>query len=288
MGIADEEAIGSTTTTKLSPAFASLLVGPIRTCSVRLCDIYLTFVNRLATMFARPAQARSIPTFLLPFSQARVQTRSLHNRIPQPPVPAPTPFVPDAETFLTLIGRNLKNHASKIPSWEALFSLTSTQLRDLGVEPPRARRYLLRWRDKFRRGEYGPGGDAKTVIDGMAPLRVVEVPATGRHIASATMTPGMKKIVANIPLNVDPLKLPVEQLPTLHGVHMKGAHTVIGPSVLPVKGTQGKLSKIQVADGLWEVKRGHKIDGGERRQAEVRTLRRAQERKAAREKAARA
>ena len=57
-GIADDEAIGSITTTKLSPAFASLLVGPIRTYSVRLCDIYLTFVNRLATMFAREPDER--------------------------------------------------------------------------------------------------------------------------------------------------------------------------------------------------------------------------------------
>jgi len=199
-------------------------------------------------------------------------------------VPAPTPFVPDAQTFLTLIGRNLSQHASKIESWDALFNLTSPELRDLGIEPPRARRYLLRWRDKFRRGEYGPGGDAKTVIDGMAPLRVVEVPATGRHVASATATPGMKKIVVNLPLDVDPLSVPAEKLAPLKDVRMKGAHTVVGPQVLPVKGTSGKLSKIEVRDGLWEVKRGHKIDGGERRQAMVRALRDAAERKAIREK----
>ena len=242
----------------------------------------------MAAMFARPAQARSIPSFLLPLAHTtpiRVQSRSLHNRIPTPPVPAPTPFVPDAQTFLTLIGRNLGQHASKIESWDALFTLSSSQLRELGIEPPRSRRYLLRWRDKFRRGEYGVGGDAKTVIDGVAPLRVVEVPATGRHIASATATPGMKKIVANLPLEVDPLSVPAEKLAPLKDIHMKGAHTVIGPHVLPVKGTGGKLSKIEIKEGLWEVKRGHKIDGGERRQAMVRSIRRAEERKAAREKA---
>lgn len=188
--------------------------------------------------------------------------------------------MPDAQTFLTLIGRNLSQHASKIPTWEALFSLTSTQLRDLGVEPPRARRYLLRWRDKFRRGEYGVGGDAKTVIDGVVPLRVVEVPAD-RHIATATMTPGMKKIVANIPRDVDPSTVSAEQLQPLKGLHFKGAHTVVGPQVLPVKGTGGKLAKLEIKEGLWEVRRGHKIDGGERRQAEVRSKRRAEERKAA-------
>ena len=81
-------------------------------------------------------------------------------------IPSPTPFVPDAQTFLSLIGRNLSQHAARIPSWEALFSLTSKQLRELGVEPARSRRYLLRWREKFRNGDYGVGGDLEQVVDG--------------------------------------------------------------------------------------------------------------------------
>jgi hypothetical protein len=238
----------------------------------------------MATMFARPAQARAIPSFLVPFAQSTpmlVHSRRLHNRIPTPPIPSPTPFVPDAQTFLTLIGRNLSQHASKIPTWEALFSLTSTQLRELGVEPPRARRYLLRWRDKFSRGEYGVGGDALTVVEGAAPVRVVEVPAE-RQLATATMTPGMRKIVVNVPAGVNPAEVPVEQLRPLKGLKIKGAHTVVGPHVLPVKGTEGKVAQIPVREGLWEIRRGHKIDGGERRQAEVRSKRRAEERKAQR------
>jgi hypothetical protein len=138
---------------------------------------------------------------------------------------------------------------------------------------------LLRWRDKFRNGEYGPGGDAQTVVDGAAPLRVVEVAAPNNHIATPTQLPGTKKIVANIPADADPSSIPVEQLKTLKGVKVQGAHMVVGPFVQPVKGTGGKVAKIEIKEGLWEVKRGHKIDGGERRQAEVRYKRRLEERK---------
>jgi hypothetical protein len=205
-------------------------------------------------------------------------------------VPPPTPFVPDAQTFLTLIGRNLSQHASKIPTWEALFSLTSMQLRELGVEPPRSRRYLLRWRDKFRQGIYGVAGDATIVQDGKAVFRAVEVPRAGegKGQATATQNAGTKKIVVNIAEEVataSPLPLTPEELAQLEpikGLKIKGAHTIIGPNVLPVKGSGGKVAAISVREGLWEERRGHKIDGGERRQAEVRSKRRAEERKTSR------
>ncbi|OBT80680.1 hypothetical protein VF21_00435 [Pseudogymnoascus sp. 05NY08] len=214
-------------------------------------------------MFARPAAHRAT-TSLLTTTTTPTLTRALHARIPQPPIPEPTPFVPDAPTFLSLIGRNLSQHASKIPTWESLFRLTSPQLRDLGVEPARARRYLLAWRERFRRGEYGPGGDAKVVEEGVARLRVVEVEG-GVAEGTAIRTAGMKRVAVN---GEEEIK----------GVRVKGAQRVVGPHVLPVKGG----AQIKAAEGLWEIRRGRKIDGGERRRAEVRSKRRAAERKDAR------
>src|ERR1700749_4146371 len=86
--------------------------------------------------------------------------RHLHRVLPMEGyIPSPTPFVPDVPTFLKLIGRELSKHASKIESWEELFTLNSSQLKERGIDPPRLRRYLLRWREKFRHGEYGIGGD---------------------------------------------------------------------------------------------------------------------------------
>ena len=143
-------------------------------------------------MIIRPRRARSIPSFLLPFAQTAIQTRQLHRRMPIPKIPPQTPFVPDLQTFLTLIGRNLSQYSSKIPTWEALFSLTSPQLKELGIEPPRSRRYLLRWREKFRNGEYGIGGDLKSVENAQAELRIVEVPSP-HQIGTATTSPGKKK-----------------------------------------------------------------------------------------------
>jgi hypothetical protein len=69
-----------------------------------------------------------------------------------------------------------------------------------------------------------------------------------------------------------------EELVPVKGLHLKGAHTIVGPHVRPVKG--GKAAQIVVKEGLWEHRRGHKIDGGERRQAEIRAKKRGEERRA--------
>lgn len=201
--------------------------------------------------------------------------------MPVPPVPRPTPFVPDAETFLTLIGRNLKQHASKFPSWESLFTMTSPQLKELGVEPPRTRKYLLRWREKFRNREFGVGGDLRYVQEGQAEVRVIEVPSH-RNVATATSSPGMKKIIVNAPPGLDEAKLrALQNLRPVKGLTLKGARTITGPYVQPKK-DDPFAAKIAIQEGMWEDRRGHKIDGGERRQAEVRAKKRSEERRAAR------
>ena len=231
---------------------------------------------------------RTPSLFLLSISRATsgsIQSRCLHQHMNPHRIPSPTPFVPDPQTFLTLIGRNLSQHAAKIPTWEALFSLTSTQLRELGIEPPRSRRYLLRWREKFRKGQYGICGDAESVVDGAVHLRVVEVPradlgAAVNTNATATRTPGTRKMIVNVPPEAGPSEIMPEQLKSIKGLKLVGSHTIVGPHVQPVKG--GKAAKVVVKEGLWEERRGHKIDGGERRKAEVRAKRRSEERKAQR------
>jgi hypothetical protein len=234
-------------------------------------------------MMVKSAQLRPIPFFLLPFTQSTkpAQVRSLHQRVNAAPIPRPTPFVPDTQTFLTLIGRNLNQHASKISSWKALFSLTSAQLKELGVDPPRSRRYLLRWREKFRKGQYGIGGDFQHVENEAAQVRVVEVPVSGHHhAATATLSPGKRKIVVNVAAGGSAQEKSAEQFIPVKGLHIKRAHTISGPHVQPVKGGEG--AKIVVKEGLWEDRRGRKIDGGERRKAEVRAKKRGEEKRTAR------
>lgn len=208
--------------------------------------------------------------------------RHLHNRIPQRPVPQPTPFVPDVKTFLTVIGRKLSQHAAKIPTWEALFTMTSEQLREAGVEPPRARRYLLHWREKFRNGEYGVGGDAQHVTDGIAEVRIAQVPVetTGAQgealLATATSAPGTRKIVVNVPQAGVSSGGALSAVVPVRGLKVKDAFTIVGPRVQAVS---SRVGRIVAQEGLWEVRRGHKVDGGERRKAEVRAKRRAAENK---------
>jgi len=245
---------------------------------------------------------------ILPLLIDTTQCRTLHHRIAQPSIPKPTPFVPDATTFLTLIGRKLSTHAAKIPSWEALFTLTSAQLKDLGIEPPRARRYLLRWREKFRNGEFGIGGDLSKVVDGKAEVRCVEVPWDARigkgvrigarrtrdvesaivtknaPAATLTRSPGMKKVIVNVEADVPVAETlegqALKSATTVVGLKQMGANTIYGSHVEPIKGSDGSRAVIRVKEGLWEHVRGHKIDGGERRKAEVRAKRRSAERKA--------
>ncbi|RYP77074.1 hypothetical protein DL771_001364 [Monosporascus sp. 5C6A] len=197
----------------------------------------------------------------------------------QPPtIPPPTPFVPNVETFLTLIGRGLRQHASKFPTWEALFSLTSAQLAELGIEPPRTRRYLLQWRQRFRRGQYGIGGDLRHVgADGAAELRVLETEKKG----PGDVVPKKNRFVVNVPPGRSVEDCGPDQMSRVQGYKVQGAKTIVGPYALPLKGEEG--ARVTATEGMWEDRRGHKIDGGERRRTEVRYKKRIAERRELRE-----
>ena len=188
-------------------------------------------------------------------------------------VPTPIPLVPDVPTFLTVIGRGLRQHAPKFPTWEALFALTSAQMKELGIEPARSRRYLLQWRRRFQNGDFGVGGDLRYVENGTAELKVLEIekdPLTRvRHVVNV---PSGKKIE----------DLPEEERVPVRNFHVQGTHTVAGPYAIPLEGGRG--AQITVTEGMWEDRRGHKVDGGERRKAEVRFKRRVAERKAQRDR----
>ncbi|PNY24107.1 Protein FYV4, mitochondrial [Tolypocladium capitatum] len=202
------------------------------------------------------------------------QTRWLHKTRPPPTIPQPRPFVPDVQTFLTLIGRGLNKHASKFPSWESLFSLTSPQLKELGIEPPRNRRYLLQWMQRYREGALGPGGDFRFVEDGEAVLKVATPPAS--VVSDA-------KYVVNIPHGeeVAAAAEAASTLPRPNGYTVHGLRSIAGPYATPLPGQAGAV--VRVTEGMWEHRRGRKIDGGERRRAEVRFKKRSAERRAERE-----
>ena len=215
--------------------------------------------------------------------------------MPRPPeVPEPTPFVPDVRTFLMLIGRGLSQHAAKFPSWESLFSLSSEQLRELGIEPPRTRRYLLQWRQRFRRGHHGIGGDLRHVEGGVAELRVLEVEGgstasnTEPKEAAPAAPPRKLRFVVNVPAGTASVRgLDRAQMSRVRGYKVQGARTVVGPYAVPLPladGTREGGALITATEGMWENRRGRKIDGGERRRTLVRYKKRIAERREMREK----
>ncbi|KHJ30097.1 putative igr protein domain-containing protein [Erysiphe necator] len=197
-------------------------------------------------------------------------------------IPRPSKFCPDVNTFLTLIGRNMIEHASKFSGWASLFRLESSELKRLGIEPPRSRRYLLLWRERYRQGNLGAGADFKYIKDGVAHLRIANVPKDPKlNKKGLEYKPsGLRKIVINIPPELKSTEdLPPEKLVPVKGYRVRGANTIVGPYALPMKG--GKAAVVTRKEGMWEIKRGRKIDGGERRQAEVRAKRRREEKRAA-------
>jgi hypothetical protein len=241
---------------------------------------------------ARPALLK-FPVFS---AASRVCIRCFQSRIKSRPVPPPTPFVPDVATLFKLIGRNSGQHASKFPSWEALFNLSTAEVKELGVEPAEARRYIYRWRERFRQGVYGIGGDCKHVENGRAELQIVEVPITATpltprgELVTAIKSRGMRNIVVNVPPGTLEPAEPVAQLQPVDKVALNldsGTLAIRGKNVYPLPSSIGYTHRavLEVKEGLWEEKLGKKIDGGERRQAEVRSKRRAEERKKEREAA---
>ena len=220
----------------------------------------------------------SVSPLLQRLTKIQLCSRCLHHQVLARDIPPPTPFVPDSKTFLTLIGRNLLQHAAKIPSWHSLFTLQSSELRDLGVEPARTRRYLLWWRDRFKNGIHGIGGDLQDVTDGTAKLAIVNV-FSGK--GKKGLEPP-KKLVVNVPMDAEDASSVTNPKP-VQGMRVRGAQTIVGPYVQPVKESRGSLATFKVQEGMWEVKRGHKVDGGERRKEQVRRKRALEEeRKASR------
>ena len=119
-------------------------------------------------------------------------------------------------------------------------------------------------------------------MDAVAQVRVVEVPReklSNSFTTTSTGIPAKKKLVLNLPPELPIEKLPLEEIKPIEGMKVVGAHTIVGPYIQPVKGTGGSVATIKVQEGMWEVKRGHKVDGGERRKVQVRRKRLLEERK---------
>lgn len=144
--------------------------------------------------------------------------------------------------------------------------------------------------------------------DGIAELRIVQVPTANNSVpATISRDAGMRKIVVNVEPTVSlppdpahpereaekkkgglmaslappPIIQNAKAAQPAKGFKIVQGNAIAGTGVEYIKGHQG-IARLRVKEGLWEQRRGHKVDGGERRRAMVRAKRRAQERKDAR------
>jgi hypothetical protein len=204
------------------------------------------------------------------------QARWLHKSKPAAAIPKPIPFAPDVETFLTLIGRGLNKHASKFPSWESLFSSGQQQFQELGIEPASKRRYLMRFMDVYRKSpqKLGPGSDFEFVHEGKALLKIA-VPTA----AKSTDT----KWVVNVPSEDAAPETAPKTLVRPRGYKVTGLDQIGGSYAEALPNGAGAVVKVR--EGMWQINEGRKVDGGERRRAEIQFKKRSAERRAEREAA---
>ena len=89
-------------------------------------------------------------------------------------------------------------------------------------------------------------------------------------------------MIVNAPPEVIEKSQSLQQLKSVEGMKVAGVRTIVGPYVQLVKGTRGSEATIKVQEGMWEVRRGVKVDGGERRKVQVRRKRLLEERRTSR------
>ena len=131
--------------------------------------------------------------------------------------------------------------------------------------------------------------------EGWAEVRVVDVDVDvdvedgmegeggGEEEGAAALAKRTRRMIVNTPPtsseSVGVQGVEGEKLVPVAGLKIRGAREIVGPFVQLVKGTRGSVARIRVEEGMWEVRRGVKVDGGERRKAMVRRQRTLDERK---------
>ncbi|KAJ3229671.1 hypothetical protein HDU81_005173 [Chytriomyces hyalinus] len=82
-----------------------------------------------------------------------MDTKTKATLVPQPRAKESTPgTITTPSAFLTAIGRSCADVSDKFKSWDHLFTATSLEMGDSLAIPVRKRKYILLWREWFKRG----------------------------------------------------------------------------------------------------------------------------------------
>lgn len=98
--------------------------------------------------------------------------------------------------------------------------------------------------------------------------------ASDAAYSSTSATPGLTKLVVNVPEGSDSFVLAQGQQGTTDlkkpvGFKLKDGRVISGPYAVPIKGTNGSGAVVKIVEGMWEDRLGKKVFGGERRRAET-------------------
>lgn len=121
----------------------------------------------------------------------------------------------------------------------------------------------------------------RSIAAGAAEKKGVQKQQNQQHTVTATITsnPRVKYRVVNLPAGETEVKDAMNLPPKPEGFMLYNRRKIKGPYLKLIAGSNGMAGKLVVQEGLWEHKLGRKIDGGERRRAEVQAKKRSEERK---------
>lgn len=98
-------------------------------------------------------------------SAALLKQSPLSKKIPQP-----TKEIPDVPAFLNRIGHNTAEYAEAFPTWDALFSSSSKEMKAAGIDV-KPRRYILEQVENFRKAAFIEN-DPKAVFESVAEIKL--------------------------------------------------------------------------------------------------------------------
>ncbi|KAI9335780.1 IGR protein motif-domain-containing protein [Obelidium mucronatum] len=112
-------------------------------------------VQTIASLFAFNASVTPVRTLVITSMDKWKDCKSymqLDDKTKAKLVPKPRDGVSTPKEFLSKIGRGCGDVSEKFKSWDHLFQATSEEMADSLAIPVRKRKYILQWREWFKRG----------------------------------------------------------------------------------------------------------------------------------------
>lgn len=97
----------------------------------------------------------------------------------------------------------------------------------------------------------------------------MEVEAEAPQSAQQGMVKRMVVVDKKVAEDLAEQKIQKEDVQGVKGAKVKKTGEIVGNGFEIIKGSQGRAARLKIKDGLWEVRRGHKVHGGERRRKNI-------------------